>query len=339
MKLKNALIGLSAISLFAALPACDDGDDSTGTGGTGGTTDGTGGTSAATGGMAATGGVPNTAAKNIVEIAAGNPDFSSLVAAVTKADLVATLSGAGPFTVFAPTNAAFTALLGKLDTTLDKLTKEALTPILTYHVVSGKVLAADVVKLKKASTVNGSDVRIEVAGSSVKIIGGSGPAMVTMTDIMASNGVIHVIDVVLLPPGDIPTVASGNADLSSLVAALTRANLVDALKADGPFTVFAPTNAAFTALLATNAAWKTLNDIPLATLTDVLKYHVVAGTKAYSEDVVKLTKVATLLTGKEVSINATAGVKLNGTTTVTAVDVLAKNGVVHVIDKVLLPPQ
>ena len=337
MKLRNALIGLSAMSLFAALPACDDGDDSSGTGGTGGTTVGTGGTSAATGGMsAATGGM--AAAKNIVEIAAGNPDFSSLVAAVTKADLAATLSGPGPFTVFAPTNAAFTALLGKLNTTLDALTKDALTPILTYHVVSGKVLAADVVKLTKATTVNGSDVRVSVMGSTVKVIGGGGSATVTMTDIQASNGVIHVIDAVLTPPGDIPTVASGNPDFSSLVAALSRAKLVDALKADGPFTVFAPTNAAFTALLATNAAWKTLDDIPLQTLTDVLKYHVVSGAKVYSEDVVKLTKTGTLLTGKEITINAASGVKLNGSTTVTATDVLAKNGVIHVIDKVLLPP-
>lgn len=276
--------------------------------------------------------------QNIVQVAAANPDFSSLVAAVTKAELVTTLSGPGPFTVFAPTNAAFAALLTQLGTTLDGLTKEQLAPILTYHVLSGQVGSQQVVGLKGATTVNGADIRIRTQAGQVFLTAGNGNDIrVTTTDIQASNGVIHVIDKVMLPPKDIPGVATDTPSLSTLVAALTRANLVNDLKAAGPFTVFAPTNEAFAALLASNPAWTTLNDIPIATLTEVLKYHVVPMTKAYSEKVVTLTKVSTLA-GKDVTIDASAGVKLNGTTNVTLVDVLASNGVVHVIDKVLLPP-
>jgi len=133
--------------------------------------------------------------KNIVEIAAGNPDFSTLVTAVTEAGLVETLSGEGPFTVFAPTNAAFDKLP---EGTLEDLiaNPDKLRNILTYHVVSGEVKAADVVKLDKATTVQGQDITITVDGDMVKLNGNS---TVTATDIMASNGVIHVIDTVLLP--------------------------------------------------------------------------------------------------------------------------------------------
>lgn len=135
--------------------------------------------------------------QNIVQIAAGNPDFSTLVAAVQAAGLVDTLSGTGPFTVFAPTNAAFAKLpAGTLDTLLKPENKQQLIDILTYHVVAGAVKAADVVKLASAKTVNGAEVKITVSGSSVMV----NDSNVTATDIIASNGVIHVIDAVLLPP-------------------------------------------------------------------------------------------------------------------------------------------
>ena len=135
--------------------------------------------------------------KNIVEIASGNPDFSTLVTAVKAAGLVDTLSGSGPFTVFAPTNEAFNKLpAGTLDSLLKDPAK--LKAILTYHVVSADVKAADVVKLTKATTVEGKDVAIKVDGSTVKV----NDATVTKTDIAASNGTIHVIDTVLLPPAN-----------------------------------------------------------------------------------------------------------------------------------------
>lgn len=133
--------------------------------------------------------------KNIVETAISDPQFSTLVAAVKAAGLVDTLSGTGPFTVFAPTNAAFDKLpAGTLDSLLKDPAK--LKEILTYHVVSGNVKAADVVKLTKATTVEGKDVTITVDGSSVKV----NDANVIKTDISTSNGTIHVIDTVLLPP-------------------------------------------------------------------------------------------------------------------------------------------
>jgi uncharacterized surface protein with fasciclin (FAS1) repeats len=133
--------------------------------------------------------------KNIVEIAQSNSDFSTLVKAVVAADLVSVLEGQGPFTVFAPTNAAFTKLpAGTLESLLKPENKAKLAAILTYHVVSGKVLAADV-KTMKAKTVNGKDLDIKVNGSNVTV----NNAKVIKTDIVGSNGVIHVIDTVLLP--------------------------------------------------------------------------------------------------------------------------------------------
>jgi uncharacterized surface protein with fasciclin (FAS1) repeats len=142
---------------------------------------------------------PATQSQNvgtIVDVAAANPDFSTLVAAVKAAGLVETLSGEGPFTVFAPTNAAFAKLpAGTLEDLLKPENKAKLTAILTYHVVPGKVLAADAVKLDKAPTVNGAEADINVAGGTVTIDG----ATITATDVAASNGVIHVIDTVMLP--------------------------------------------------------------------------------------------------------------------------------------------
>jgi len=334
-----------AVALSTAV-ACggddDDDDDSSPAGGSGGASAGgmAGASAGGAGGMDAMGGMGGDAGSGpgtVVDVAVGDNNFSSLVAALTKAELVDTLSGAGPFTVFAPTNAAFDAFLTSLNVTLDDLTKDDLIPILTYHVVAGKVEASDVVELSVAETVNGSDFRISVDGSDVTLKAGNGDIEVTMVDIPASNGVIHVVDTVMVPPKDIPGVAADVDDLSILVQALQRADLVMALEADGPFTVFAPTNAAFTALLDSNNAWTELADIPLQTLKDVLQYHVVSS-KAYSEDVVKLTTVSTLLQ-KDITIDASNGVKLNTDTSVAIVDVLASNGVVHVIDKVLLPPQ
>ena len=135
-------------------------------------------------------------AGTIVDVAASNADFETLVAAVKAAGLVETLSGDGPFTVFAPTDDAFAKLpAGTLESLLKPENKDQLVAILTYHVVAGKVMAADVVKLDTATTVNGAAADVTVAGSTVKI----DEATVTATDIKASNGVIHVIDTVILP--------------------------------------------------------------------------------------------------------------------------------------------
>jgi uncharacterized surface protein with fasciclin (FAS1) repeats len=137
-----------------------------------------------------------TNSRTIVEIAAGNPNFSTLVTAIKAAGLAQTLSGDGPFTVFAPTNAAFEKLpKGALEDLLKPENKKKLAAVLTYHVVPGKVLAADVVKLDKAKTVQGQEAKISVGEQGVMV----DRAKVVQTDILAKNGVIHVIDAVILP--------------------------------------------------------------------------------------------------------------------------------------------
>jgi transforming growth factor-beta-induced protein len=332
------LLSVTSLAASLTLVGCGDDDDPAGAGAAGGTA-GRGG-SAGSGGASGSGGTSGSGgnsqtSQDIVQVASGNPDFESLVAAVQKANLVNTLKGPGPFTVFAPTDAAFEALLTSLGVTFDQLSADDLTPILTYHVVADEVTASEVTALKSATTVNGADFRIRVQGSNVVLSAGNGDINVTATDIEASNGVIHVIDKVMLPPKDIPTVAQA-AGFTSLVAALRKAGLDDDLAGTGPFTVFAPTNAAFTAAL--NSLGVTLDTIDANTLSRVLRYHVVQN-KAYSEAVVGLDSVQTLL-GSNVSIAVSgSAVRLNGSTNVTQTDVLAKNGVIHVIDKVLLPPE
>ncbi len=144
-----------------------------------------------------TGLVSAVSAKTVVEIAIGSPDHTTLVAAVQAAGLVETLSGSGPFTVFAPTNAAFAKLpAGTVESLLLPENKAKLVAILTYHVVPAKVMAADVVKVKAANSVGGPAIAIQVMGGKVM----AGKSNVVKTDIVATNGVIHVIDAVMLPP-------------------------------------------------------------------------------------------------------------------------------------------
>jgi transforming growth factor-beta-induced protein len=285
--------------------------------------------------------VPEPTPKTIAEIAAADTSFSTLVAALSAAKLVETLKGAGPFTVFAPKNAAFAALPAGTVEALLANPEGDLKKILLYHVVSGSVKAEAVVKLTKAATVNGKDVTIEVKDGSVIL---NGKVKVIATDIMASNGVIHVIDGVLLPPADVvpePTpktiaeIAAADTSFSTLVAALSAAKLVETLKGAGPFTVFAPKNAAFAALPAGTVEALLAN--PEGDLKKILLYHVVSGS-VKADAVVKLTKAATV-NGKDVTIEVKDGsVILNGKVKVIATDIMASNGVIHVIDGVLLPP-
>lgn len=173
--------------LLAATVGCDSSSSTAGAG--------SGGTSMP-GGAGGAGGSGSAGLKDIVDTAVAADTFKTLAAALTAADLVTTLKGTGPFTVFAPTDAAFAKLpAGTLDTLLKPENKAMLQSILKYHVVAGKVLAADVVNLTKATTVQGQDVTITVSGALVKV----NDATVTTTDVQATNGVIHVIDTVLLP--------------------------------------------------------------------------------------------------------------------------------------------
>merc|ERR1712166_950487 len=191
---------------------------------------------------------------SIVGVAVTQPDLSTLVTALKAGGLVDTLSGAGPFTVFAPTNEAFAKLPPNvLQMLLDPANVKELAKVLTYHVVAGAVLSKDLTNNEIIKTFEGEDVTAHVTAAGVKI----NDATVKTADVIASNGVIHIIDSVLLPAGvplpAVPTkniveLASGISDLSTLVTALKAGELTTALSAKGPFTVFAPTNKAFLAL-------------------------------------------------------------------------------------------
>lgn len=281
---------------------------------------------------------------SLVETAQNDDQFSTLVDALVKADLVDVLNG-GTFTVFAPTNAAFDQLFTDLGVTgLDDLSAATLSPILLYHVVSGEVLSTDLSDgyVGTASTgPNDQAIKLKVDTSSGVALNNT--STVTSADVDATNGVIHVINEVLLPP-NVVDIAVGNSSFTSLVAALTRSDLtfdfVDYLSGDGPFTVFAPTNDAFQALLDSNAAWNSLDDIDVETLDAVLKYHVIGGTNFESTALTNGFEGVTA-GGGAITINTTNGVTVTdangGVATVALADVQGTNGVVHVIDRVLLP--
>ena len=256
----------------------------------------------------------------------------SLVAALAQAGLVDDLQAQGPFTVFAPTDDAFAAAgidLSTFDTDEENAT---LVDILTYHVYVGSVEAAQVTDGMTATMLNGDDATFTVTSESVMI----GDATVTMADVMASNGIIHVIDKVLMPPADlvdIPTVAQGTGIHDSLVAAVIQAELLSTLQGEGPFTVFAPTDDAFTAAGIDLAALD--NDEGKAALTDILLYHVVSG--AVPSSAVTDGLVAAAVNGDDLTFSVGNGVMVNDANVVLA-DVMASNGIIHVIDKVLIPP-
>jgi uncharacterized surface protein with fasciclin (FAS1) repeats len=339
---------------------------------------------------------------DIVDIAAGDDRFETLVTAVQAAGLVETLKGEGPFTVFAPTDEAFAKLPeGTVEALLNDI--PALTDILLYHVVPGKVMAADVVELSSADTALGEPLSIGIVGGNVRV----NEANVILTDIEADNGVIHVIDTVLLPPpepgpndyvvkrgdtlyhiaqrelgdgsrymeiveatnaanetdssyaritnpnliyigwklaipestggtemSDIIDIAVNDGRFTTLVTAVQAADLVETLKGEGPYTVFAPTDEAF-GKLPEGTVESLLNDIP--TLRNILLYHVVPG-EVMAADVVGLESADTAL-GEPLDITVEGNTVMINDATVIITDIEASNGVIHVIDSVLLPPE
>ncbi len=263
---------------------------------------------------------------DIVDTAAGADDFKTLVAAVKAAGLVDALKGKGPFTVFAPTDEAFAKLpKGTVEALLKD--KEKLAKILTYHVVKGNVTSKDVAKLNSAGSLQGAFLRID-ASKGVRV----NDAKVITADLRASNGVIHVIDAVLLPPADIVDTAAGADSFKTLVTAIKAAGLAEALKGKGPFTVFAPTDEAF-AKLPEGTIPALLKD--KEKLAAVLSYHVVPG-YVTGADAIKLN-AAKSLQGSELKISSDGGgVHINDAKVIKA-DILTANGVIHVVDSVLLP--
>ena len=286
-------------------------------------------------------GIPTFAAdQDIVEIAVGNSDFSILVAALQKADLVSALQADGPFTVFAPTNAAFEKLLASLNITADDLLNHPqLKEVLLYHVVSGQVLSSNLENGMMPATLAGETIKVDLTNG-VKI----NESSVSTADVMATNGVIHIIDTVLVPstfvlnaepevPATVVDIALSNPDFSMLVSLLQKADLVGALQGEGPFTVFAPTNAAFEKLLAAlNISASDLMNQP--DLAKVLLYHVVSG-KVMSTDLSDGLEAPTL-NGESVAFDLSSGAKVNQSNVISA-DIEAGNGVIHVIDAVLVP--
>jgi uncharacterized surface protein with fasciclin (FAS1) repeats len=297
---------------------------------------------------------------DIVDTAVAAGDFNTLVAAVQAAGLVETLKGEGPFTVFAPTDEAFAKLpAGTVDALLAD-PEGALTTILLYHVVPGKVMSTDLSDGLEAATVQGEPVTFTIADGGAMV----NDANIVAADIETSNGVIHVIDTVILPPSvvaaaeeaaaaeatpeamseataeaaapaaDIVDTAVAAGNFGTLVAAVQAAGLVDALKGEGPFTVFAPTDEAFAKLPA--GTIDALLADPSGDLTQILLYHVVPG-KVMAADVSDGLE-ATTLQGKPVKFSVRDGQVFINDAQVVATDIETSNGVIHVIDSVILPP-
>ncbi len=347
------------------------------------------------------GGAPMFATKNIVENAVNSADHTTLVAAVKAAGLVETLSGEGPFTVFAPTNAAFDKLPdGTVETLLKPENKDQLTKILTCHVVAANAMSDAIMGMiaddngeHPVKTVGGCTFTAKMSGDNIVIVDEQGnEATVTIADVKQSNGVIHVIDAVLLPAADdgmeadsaamddsgdgymaddtmaesamadeetvtvggapmypsktIVENAVNSADHTTLVAAVKAAGLVETLSGEGPFTVFAPTNAAFDKL-PDGTVETLLKPENKDQLTKVLTAHVVAGDLSaeelmrrarnhggrYNFNAVSGDALTAVIKGRSLYIFDEAG----GAGKVTISNVNQSNGVIHVVDDVLLP--
>lgn len=291
----------------------------------------------------------NSESNTIASIASKNAEFSTLVTALNKTGLTATLNGSGNFTVFAPTNQAFSTFLSANGfSSLDDVPVAVLKEVLLNHVVNDELFSNElttgyVKSLGKGSASSTNTLSLFInTTSGVKI---NGVSNVTAADIDASNGVIHKVDAVIGLP-TIVTHAVANPNFTSLVAALTRSdqadqNFVGILSgtANSPFTVFAPTNTAFSSLL-TEFGWSSLAAVPETVLEKTLKYHVVAGSNVLSTQLTNNMSVGTFL-GQNFTITTTGGAKItdanNRTSNIIATDVQCANGVIHVIDKVIVP--
>ena len=274
------------------------------------------------------------APENIVQVAIGADQFSMLVAAVQRAGLVDALSAPGPFTVFAPTNQAFAAA-GITD--VANVPVDDLRDILLYHVVSGRVMGSQVTTGTVPTLLADANLDFAVSGGTITINDNVG---VVTADIAASNGVIHAINNVLMPPVESNTIADivmGNEDFTTLLAAVAQTGLTDALaNADGEYTVFAPTNTAFSRFLTDNGLTA---EALLASpdLIQILSYHVVPGLVPSSAvEAGSVTSLAT--TPFYISIDTEDAVWINGNAKVETVDIMADNGIIHIIDYVITPP-
>jgi uncharacterized surface protein with fasciclin (FAS1) repeats len=311
-----AVIGSGALALFLA--GCDDGN--------------------------------NAATQNIAQIAGGDKNLTTLVAALNATNLVSAVADTKDITVFAPTNDAFAALPTEVfNCLLEPVGLQTLSDVLKYHVVPQKATAADLKNNQSLATLDGEQkLTVMLDGDMVTIKGGADEANVTKADIMATNGVVHEVNAVLLPKnftapqcgnGSIADTAVATPALKILVEALAAADLVNTFNGTDVFTVFAPTDDAFAAL-GNDTINCLLDKKNVDALTQVLTYHVVSGYDLSSAitDGLKVTtlekeQLTFVIDDKSVIIDTTSG----GNSTVVIPDVYANNGVVHVIDKVLIP--
>ena len=268
------------------------------------------------------------ATQDIPANAAATGVHNTLVDALTTANLVSTLEGSGPFTVFAPTDTAFAEAGIDISTFDTQEEIDTLTSILLHHVVAGSVASSALTDGMFATTVNGDRVQFGVDANGVTLSN----ANVTTADVQASNGIIHVIDRVMLPPVDIPTTAQSTGIHGSLVAAVIQAELLSTLEGPGPFTVFAPTDQAFTDAGIDLADFST--EAGKQTLADILLYHVV-GADVPAANVTECM-TADAANGQPLAFTVDGGVMVNDANVVMT-DVISSNGLIHVIDKVLMP--
>ncbi|CAH1274150.1 TGFBI [Branchiostoma lanceolatum] len=258
----------------------------------------------------------------------------TLISLVQTAGLVSALEGKGPFTVFAPSDAAFAALPPELVKTLES-NKTLLTQVLEFHVAPGMALSTDLKNNLLVTSLSGPKIRINIYDTSEPTVITTEGAPVTNPDNTADNGVVHVISQVMypLPTGTVVDIAVGNKDFSTLVTAVTTAGLVPTLSGDGPFTVFAPTNEAFAKLPAGVLDGLLKN---VTALTNVLTYHVVSG--AYYEAGLRNGDLLKTVQGMDVTIKTSNDAPTMVNDATVAAQVSGTNGVIQVIDTVLIPP-
>jgi len=280
--------------------------------------------------------------QTITQIVVSNNSFSLLEVAVVHAGLAAVLSGQGPFTVFAPNNEAFAAAGLDTEAKIKAVPVETLKKILLYHVLGQRVPSSGIASASNTPVMTAADLDVFITkGASGVFVNG---ASIIQADVMASNGVIHVINSVLMPPmGNIVQTAQSNPNFSLLVAAVLRAsqgttNVAQVLSGQGPLTVFAPTNQAFINAGFANVA--AIQAADPAVLTSILTYHVV-GARIFSGDLTEGAKPATV-NGGALSITLSGGAKVKGNKNTTAsvispANMVTTNGVIHVIDQVLMP--
>lgn len=270
--------------------------------------------------------------RDIVQVASAAGNFSTLLAAVKAAGLVDALKAEGPLTVFAPTDAAFAKLPGgTVESLLRPENKTRLISILTYHVVPARLTAADVTKTSGVLTLQGQRISFKISGDNVVVDG----ATVVAADVQAQNGVIHAIDNVILPTEkSCVEVAASTGSFSTLLAAAKAAGLAETLATGGPFTIFAPRDAAF-AKLPKGTVDGLLQPENREKLANILKLHVVAG-RLDSTGAAKAGHATSLQGGRLAFVSHDGGLSVNGARIVSA-DMNAANGLIHVIDTVILP--